>query len=179
LIRQIAIGETGNITVWRDGNQQQLKVTMQPGRQVESDSSHQAGFGRPESADSDLAARTLLLERQVDSLRQELATLRQELTQFRTNGPVQTGFNAEAKPGAAPLAPQSRYTPGFGAQEEKPLKPTAEATKPAPPAPTPTEKSSSNDLFDSAPAPQKSQEKQKPEEKPKADDKGGSDDLFK
>ena len=33
LIRQIAIGETGNVTIWRDKNQQQLQVTMQPTRE--------------------------------------------------------------------------------------------------------------------------------------------------
>ena len=113
LIRKIAIGEKGNLTVWRDGNQQQLQVTMQPARQVArqtvSDASHQAGFGRSDSADSDLASRTMRLEQQINSLTQELATLRQELAQLRTNGPVQTGFNAEANQSAPPQAPQDRY----------------------------------------------------------------------
>jgi hypothetical protein len=204
LIRQIAIGETGNLTVWRDGNQQQLQVTIQPvreiAREMPNEASHRVGFGRSDSADSDLASRTQRLEQQINSLTQELASLRQEMAQLRAAGPVQTGFNAEANQSAPPREPQGRYNdtlraavpgpptpvsppPGFAAPEEKPAKPAAEATKPAappaaPPAPAPA-KSSTNDLFGSDSAQPKAQEKPKTEEKPKADDKGGSDDLFK
>ena len=203
LIRQIAIGETGNLTVWRDGNQQQLPVTMQPvreiARELANEAQHRVGFGRSDSADSDLALRTGRLEQQINSLTQELASLRQEMAQLRTAGPVQTGFNAEANQSAPPLDPQARYnesqkvavpppanstlsSPGFAPTEEKPAKPAADAAKPAsppavPPAATPApaaKKSSSNDdLFGSNSAQPKS------EEKPKTNDKGGSDDLFK
>jgi hypothetical protein len=204
LIRQIAIGETGNVTIWRDGNQQQLQVTMQPvreiAREMANEAPHRVGFGRSDSADSDLASRTQRLEQQINSLTQELASLRQEMAQLRTAGPVQTGFNAEANQSAPPQEPQGRYNdtlkapvpgpansvsppPGFAAPEEKPAKPAAEATKPTAPPVTPpapaAEKSSSNDLFGAGSAQPKSQEKPKTEEKPKADDKGGSDDLFK
>jgi hypothetical protein len=197
LIRQIAIGETGNLTVWRDGNQQQLPVTIQPAREIAreivNEASHRVGFGRSDSADSDLASRTARLEQQINALTLELAAIKQEMVQLRSTGPMQTGFNAEGNQSAPPREPQPRYNetpkpaapssanptppPGFGATEEKPAKPASDSAKPVappvvPPAPA-AEKSSSNDLFTPARAQPKS------EEKPKADDKGGSDDLFK
>jgi hypothetical protein len=203
LIRQIGIGQNGSLMIWRDGNQQQVQVTLQPvrdsARQMAGEAPRQVGFGRSESADSDLASRTGRLEQQINSLTQELASLRQELTQLRSTGPVQTGYSAAANQSAPPQEPPARYEaskaavpppaspaappPGFAAPVEKPAKPAAEAAKPvAPPATPPApaaEKSSSNDLFGSDSAQPKSQEKPKAEGKPKADDKGGSDDLFK
>jgi PDZ domain len=198
LIRQLAIGETGKLAVWRDGKPQALQITMRPigenARQIVSNLARQTGFGRSDSADSDLASRTKRLEQQIDSLTQELAAMRQELTQLRTAGPMQTGFNSEANQNASPQAPQTRYNeapkaavptpanpvappPGFGPTEEKPAKPAADEAKPlAPPAPS-TEKSSSNDLFGPELSQPKSDEQPKAEEKPKADDKSGADEL--
>jgi hypothetical protein len=188
LIRKISIGEKCNLTVWRDGNQQQLQVTMQPARQIArqpmNDASHEASFGRSDSSDSDLTSRTMRLEQQINSLTQELASLRQELAQLRTTGPVQTGFNAEANQSPPPQAPQDRYQypgtakappaapgtagaappPGFGANEDKLTQPPADAAKPPAP-PTDVAKPAA------PPAPAA--------EKPKADDKGGTDELFK
>jgi len=195
LIRKIAVGEKGRLTVWRDGNQQELQVMMQPVRQVarqtKETASHEASIGHSDSANSDLASRTARLEQQINALTQELASLRQEMAQLRTTGPVQTGFTADANQSTPPQPPQDRYLPGttkapapgpanaapppgFGAPEEKPAQPPADAAKsPAPPAPAPAaEKSSSNDVFGADSA------KPKSEEKPKAG-KGGTDDLFK
>jgi hypothetical protein len=165
--------------------------------------SHRVSFGGSDGRDSDLATRTERLEQQINSLTQELASLRQELAQLRTNGPVQTGYNAQAPQSTPPQPPQDRYNeaqkivvppptappiapPAINAPPEAaPAKPTAEAAKPTPPPAAPAtppapaaEKSSSNDPFGSDSAPSKAQEKPKTEEKPKADDKA-SDDLFK
>jgi PDZ domain-containing protein len=190
LIRLIGIGKPGNLMVWRDGNQQQLQVTLQPVGRMVNESSHRVGFGHSEAGDSDLASRTMRLEQQINSLTQELASLRQELTQLRSTGPVQTGYNAEANQPTPPQQSQERYNepkaatagpaaptsppPGFGPTEEKPVKPAAESPKPTTPAPAPSpEKPSASDLFESKPEQPKSQEK------PKADDKSATDDLFK
>jgi hypothetical protein len=199
MIRTIPIGQSGTITIWRDGDQQQRQVTMRPvreiARELASDASRRVGYSEAEmSANGDLASRTMRLEQQISSLTQELATLRQELAQLRTAGPVQTGFNTEVNQPAPPQEPPGRYseapktpappaanpTPPPASAPPEPAKPAAEPAKPAappaapvtPPAPS-TDKSSSNDLFGSPPAQPKS------EEKPKADDKSKSDDLFK
>ncbi len=87
MIRQIPIGQSGTLTIWRDGDQQQLQVTMQPAREIarglSGDASHQVAFGPPDpSANSDLASRTARLEQQISSLTQELASMRQELRSF-------------------------------------------------------------------------------------------------
>ena len=203
LIRQVGVGETVNLTVWRDGNQQQMQVALKPAREsargMMSDPSHEVGFGRSETGNSDLASRTIRLEQQINSLTQELSTLRQELAQLRTSGPVQTGFNADASQGAPPQEPAGRYnetlkpatsgpTRGTAPPTADAAKPAAEPPKPAAPAaspPAPAAEKASDDLFGSASAPAKAEEKPKteeqpkPEEKPKADDKAGSDDLFK
>ncbi|HEY2893545.1 MAG TPA: PDZ domain-containing protein [Pirellulales bacterium] len=204
LIRQIAIGSSGDLTIWRDGNQQQLQVTMQPmregAREMVNETPHRVGFGRPDSADGDFASRTERLEQQINSLTQELASLRQEMAQLRTTGPVQTGFNAAANQSTPPQPPQDRYNEspkavapsavnptsppaGLAAPEDKPVKPASETSKlvaptATPPAPAP-EKSPTTDLFNPDATQPKAQEQPKTEQKPKADKKGGSDDLFK
>ena len=103
----------GKLTIWRDGNQQQVQFTLQPARemarQMASECIATGGIrALRNSADSDLASRTMRLEQQINSLTQELATLRQELAQLRTHGPVQTGFNAEANQSAPPQEPPAR-----------------------------------------------------------------------
>lgn len=205
LIRHIGIGQKGNLMVWRDGNQHQMPVTLRAreiARQAASETSHRVGFGKSDSADSELASRTMKLEQQISSLTQELATLRQELAQLRKTGPVQTGFSADTN---QPAPPQDRYIeppksqpaaatnptpppPGFAPPQEAATPPPAEAAKPAaeapkaaapPTAPPAPAAEKSDDLFGSDPAQPKSEEKPKTEEQPKAEDKGGSDDLFK
>jgi hypothetical protein len=178
LIRQVPVGQSGTLVLWRDGDQQQLPFTMQPAREtsreIVSDTLHQAGFGAAEaSGNGDLASRTVRLEQQINSLTQELATLRQELAQLRTAGPVQTGFNADASQNAPPRQVESRYNEaqkavtsppanatapaaGFGRTEETAAKPTADVAKPTPAPPAPA--------TPAAPAP--------------AADKSSSNDLF-
>src|SRR5262249_35195118 len=75
LIKQIKIGESGTLSVWRDGNQQQVQITMQPlrerARELARETSRQTGFAGSEMASSaDLAARTMRLEQQINSLTQ-------------------------------------------------------------------------------------------------------------
>jgi len=200
LIRQIGIGQTGNLTIWRDGNQQQVQFSLKPAREAARammvEPSHEAAFSGSDARDSDLASRTERLEQQINSLTQQLASLRQEITQLRTNGPVQTGYNVQATQSAPPPQPEERYseaqkvavppTPppnqppsATAPAEATPAKPTHPPATPATPPAPPAEKSSSNDLFGADSAQPKSQEKPKTEEKPKADNKNGSDDLFK
>jgi hypothetical protein len=203
LIKQINVGQTGTLSIWRNGNQEQVQITMQPlrerSRDVATETSRQVGFSGSETApNSDLAARTERLEQQINSLTQELASLRQEMAQLRTNGPVQTGFNTEAKQPAPPAPPQDRYQaskpappaptnppsppPAPAKSEEKPLTPPAATPAPAKPATPPqpaAEKPPADDLFGAPAATPKNEEKPKTEEKPKASDKGATDDLFK
>jgi hypothetical protein len=154
LVRQVPIGQSGTLTIWRDGDQQQLQFTIQPARETTremvSDAPRQAGFGAAEnSASGDLASRTIRLEQQINSLTQELATLRQELSQLRTAGPVQTGFNADATQSAPPQNVESRYNEAQKAVTSPPTQPTApppgfgptaekKAATPPPAAPAPT-----------------------------------------
>jgi hypothetical protein len=203
LIKQINIGQTGTLSIWRNGNQEQVQITMQPlrerARDLASNTSRQVGFDGSEApSNSDLAARTERLEQQINSLTQELASLRKELAQLRTNGPVQTGFNTETKQATPAAPPQDRYeaskpaTPGpttppspppaSAKSEEKPLTPPAATPQPAKPEapPQPAAKTPpADDLFGPSSPPTKSEEKPKTEEKPKANDKSATDDLFK
>jgi hypothetical protein len=157
MIRQIPIGKSGTLTIWRDGDQRQLQVTMQaaPARSREMDQpmmgreiirdSYQVGFrGDDEPASGGSSARILRLEQQIGSLTQDLAAMRQELAQLRSAGSVQTtGYNAELNQGSTPSAPPASAPtnslappPGFGQTEEKASKSATEATKVAtPPAP--------------------------------------------
>jgi hypothetical protein len=201
LIRQIAIGQPGNLTIWRNGNTQQIQFTLQPARDiargVTDDPSHRVAFGAIESGDSDLSTRTQRLEQQINSLTQELASLRQELAQMKSNGPVQTGYNAQSPQSTPPQPAQDRYNYAptkVAPAPEKPAhsllgapvneKPATESPKPTPPPATPArpttppgpapaaEKTPSNDLFGPESSTPKTQEKPKTEDKP-------SDDLFK
>jgi hypothetical protein len=219
MIRQIPIGQSGTLTIWRDGDQHQLPITMQAardrGRDMASDigpeisrDSYQVGFHDDErSASGDSSSRIMRLEQQIGSLTHELAAMRQELTQLRSAGSVQTaGFNADVNQGSTPSAPPAAAPsspaapasltntvgppPGFGKMDEKatnsvaePPKSAAPASPPAAPAksatPTaPAEKPAANDLFGSDSAQPKNAEKPKAEDK-KASDKGATDDLFK
>lgn len=202
LIKQINIGQTGTLSIWRNGNQEQVQVTMQPirerAREIAGETSRQVGFEGSEVApNSDLAARTERLEQQINSLTQELTSLRQEMAQLRTTGPVQTGFNTEMKQATPPAPPQDRYQaskpappaptnppsppPAPTKPEEKPLTPPAATLEPAKPAssPQPAAKNPPTDDLFGPRSPAKSEEKPKTEEKPKAGDKSATDDLFK
>jgi len=118
MIRQIPIGQSGTLTIWRDGDQQQLRITMQAARDRGGDIAgdmgremdrgpYQVGFHDDErSTGGDSSSRIMRLEQQIGSLTHELAAMRQEIAQLRSAGSVQTtGFNADVNQGSTPLAP--------------------------------------------------------------------------
>jgi hypothetical protein len=221
MIRQIPIGQTGTLTIWRDGDQQQLRITMQAardrGRDLASDmgretdrGSYQVGFHDDErSTGGDSSSRIMRLEQQIGSLTHELATIRQELTQLRSAGSVQTtGFNADVNQGSTPLAPPAQAAapsspaapasstntvgppPGFGKVEEKATNSVAEPPKSAAPTSPPAGPAKSATPASPAEKPAASDlfgsdsAQPKNAEKPKAEDKkagdkGATDDLFK
>lgn len=126
MIRQIPIGQTAMLTIWRDGDQQQMQVAMQPAREV-----HQVAF-RDESgsANGDLASRTMRLEQQLGTVMQELQQMRQEVAQLRGAHGESTGIGADPNQGtnqqgtppsqpADPLAPP----PGFERPDQKGAQP--------------------------------------------------------
>jgi hypothetical protein len=205
LIRTIQIGQAGTLTIWRDGDQKQLQVTMRERakREIPSENSiagesRPGHFGGENGSSSELASRTMKLEQQISSLTQELHQLRQELAQIRSQSHVQqTGFNSDAPqasppssaPGTTPPAAPGATAPppGFGQTTvEKPATPAAppaeapKATTP-PPATPPAATAPSNDLFGAPPAATKVEEKKaqdqpKADEKPKTDEKPKADD---
>ena len=193
LIHQIPVGQTGMLTIWRDGDQRQLQITMQPAREMSREMRHQVGFGGAETTEnSDLASRTMRLEQQLNTLTQELAAMRQEMAQLRAGSSTQSnGLNSETNQGSAPQGTTQQNStppattspaattptappPGFGQSEEKSAKPAAEPAKPSA-APT-AEKPAAGDLFGSKPAPPKTEEKPKSDKAPKAD--SSTDSLF-
>jgi hypothetical protein len=204
MIREIPIGQSGMLTVWRDGDQQQIQVTLQPARERPHELAGEmmrepwdVGFRGEEGSGSE-SARIARLEQQIAALTQQISALRQELATLRTSGgPQAASFQSEttqgsSQPGAGPLAPPpaaptsapatAAPPPGFGQPEEQPAKPASEPAQPAtPPAsekPAPAaEKPAGDDLFGSAPA--KSENKPEPESKSGTDTKSDADDLFK
>lgn len=203
LIRKIPIGQAGTLTIWRDGDQKQLQVTMHeaPKREIPSENSiagdsRRARFGGEGGLSGELASRTMKLEQQISSLTQELHQLREELAQIRSQGHVQqTGFNQDAPqgsppagaPSATPPAPPSAAAPppGFGQTTvEKPATPAAppaespKASTP-PPATPPAAAAPSNDLFGAPPAATPKAEEKKAQDQPKADEKPKTDEKPK
>lgn len=173
MIRQIPIGQAATLTIWRDGDQQQLQFAMEPARE-----SYEVGFrGQNSSPNGDLAARTAHLEQQVAMVLQELQQLRQDMAQLRSSGGQATGIGAQPIPGTAPessLQPPSKNgiapPPGFGTSNEKGAPPVSGTTNPSGTSPA-------TDPFGSAAPPPKSE----PTPKAGTETKTGTDadSLFK
>jgi hypothetical protein len=102
LIRQIPIGQQATLTIWRDGDQQQLQVAMEPARE-----SHQVvGYrGEGGAANGDLESRTMRLEQQLATITQELQQLRQDMMQLRGAGGQPAGAGAGQGLSAPPESP--------------------------------------------------------------------------
>ncbi|HVT28321.1 MAG TPA: hypothetical protein VHE81_09940, partial [Lacipirellulaceae bacterium] len=198
VVRQIPVGKSGELTIWRDGQQQRVAFTMQPAppmlagemRPAMEDEMgrpmpHEAGYGGSESTVADLISRTSRLEQQLASLTQELQQLRQDMRQMRTEGNLQTpGLNSGATPGGTPenttksnATPSANSSvtppaPGFGQPETKSAPP---ATPPATDKSAASAKSNStSDALFGTPASQPNKEAA-----PKAESKPGTNDLFK
>lgn len=145
LIRQIPIGQTGTLMIWRDGDQRQVQITMQAARpmtngQAANDmdlrETREVGFS------GDAATRLMKLEQQVATLTQDLAQMRQDMAALRAAGIGSGGVNVgstqattpaaatgakEATPavgGSTPIVP-----PPTGGAEQKTLKPVSDEPK--------------------------------------------------
>jgi hypothetical protein len=208
LIREIPIGQRGTLTVWRDGNQQQLPITLQAARErvremignVMRDESHEVGFRGDEARGGD-SSRITRLEEKIATLTQQLNAMQQELTTLRSQqgGTQRASYNESAHsasstdatstsplpPAASPAAPP----PGFGEEKKDAAPPAAAppASEPAatPPATTPpppaADKPATDPFGAAAPAPATEPpkaEEKKAEEK-KQESKDATDDLFK
>ncbi|HEX5472428.1 MAG TPA: PDZ domain-containing protein [Lacipirellulaceae bacterium] len=197
MVRRIPVGQSGELTIWRNGNEQRVHFTMQPaprmmagemapgmGEEMEQPMSHEVGFGGSDSTVADLVSRTSHLEQQLASLTQELQQLRQDMTQMRTESGSQTpGLNSGATPGGMPEnatkpnatpGANSNVTPpapGFGQPETKTATPATPPATDKSAAPGATN-SNNNELF-GTPASQPKKEAPKPE------NKNGTNDLFK
>jgi hypothetical protein len=209
LIRQIPIGQRGTLTVWRDGNQQQLPITLQAARErvremignVMRDDGYEVGFrgdNEPRGGDN---TRITRLEEKIATLTQQLNAMQQELTTLRSQqgGTQRASYNESTQGGTSPNAatPSSALPPaaspaapppGFGATEEKkdvaPPAATPPASEPAttPPAttpPAPAAEKSGTDLFGGAAPPPAATEEQPKAEEKKEESKDATDDLFK
>lgn len=208
LIRQIPIGQRGTLSIWRDGDQHQLPVTMQAAREKlrelardVMDDSYNVGFrGDDEPRGGESSSRIARLEQKITALTQQLNTMQQELTALRSqhNSTQPASYNENAQGATSPAASSgplppatspSAPPPGFGATEEKAATDTAEpkaATPPAsePPAATPppaTEPPATDPFGAASPAPadQPKADEPKAEEKKADESKDATDDLFK
>ena len=172
-IRQIPIGQTAMLTVFRDGEQKQMQVTLmaaRPGQQ------YQVGYGGDEGSNrsersametdsSGLAARTSRLEQQVESMTEELRQMRQQMSSMRTGGTAEAGSGIGTTPSAASPTPSSATAPQSGAastppsSSATPISTPTSSTSPAaggpstPSTPPAVGSSKSNDdLFGSTPS---------------------------
>jgi hypothetical protein len=203
MIRQTAVGQTGTLTIWRDGDQQQLQFTMHAARPAarEMSQDYRVGFrGESDVANGDLASRTMRLEQQLNTVMQEL---RQHVAQLRAGGSQPPNLSNETPPSPpapstsptppTPPAPPSAAEPAaspppFGETEKKTETTTTKVESTAPSAPPAGEKPAATDPFGSEPAPAKTGEQPKEESKtgtPPKEEKGSkageasTDDLFK
>jgi membrane-associated protease RseP (regulator of RpoE activity) len=130
-IRGIAIGQTADLTLLRDGAQQKLQVTLAAARPGQS---YQVGYGGENENSSDrgmrssggdsggLSARTAKLEQQMESMTEELRQMRQQMSSMRAGSAGTPGIGTEpsgAGTGTTPSAlsptPSNSTTPLSGA----------------------------------------------------------------
>jgi len=127
MIRAIPAGQVATLTVWRNGQEQEIPATLQAARQ-RYEANYRDGAGGAMTGDA--AARIARLESQLARVIQELQRLRQEVTQLRTARAEQlggaTGFDDQLRQDATqqgleqprstePRLEQPRATqPGFG-----------------------------------------------------------------
>lgn len=121
-IREIPIGQSANLTLMRDGGQQQMQITLTAARPGQS---YEVGYGsdnenrsdRAMSSDgnnSGLAARTAKLEQQMESMTEELRQMRQQMSSMRTGGTTTPGIGSESS-GAGLGTTPSTVSPAPGA----------------------------------------------------------------
>ena len=116
MIRTTPAGQAVTLTVWRDGQEQQIPATLQAAQRDPYRVNFRGGEG---SMNGDATARIARLESQLAAVMQELQRLRQEVTQLRAGGAGQpsgaTGFDALQQPDATQpgLEPLDTTQPGL------------------------------------------------------------------
>ncbi len=129
LIREIPIGQTAMLTVFRDGEQKQMQVTLmaaRPGQQYQVGYGGDEGSNRSERSAMEtdsggLAARTSRLEQQMESMTEELRQIRQQMSSMRANGTgAESGAGIGATPNAASPTSSSATPPQSGAASTTP-----------------------------------------------------------
>jgi len=145
MIRAIPVGQVATLAIWRDGQQQQMQVTLEPAREFHrvgypSDSDAMSMHG--EQSSGDMSARVARLEQQLQVLTEELQRLQQQMTgsqipatASRAGMSTTTGGTPESSPGTIVLPVPNSGNPPAGL----PPSPAAGApTTPSTPAPSNT-----------------------------------------
>jgi hypothetical protein len=147
MIRSIPAGQTATLAVWRDGNQQEVSVTLQPARE-----NYRSGYrgDAMSSRGGDLESRTMRLEEQLSMVMRELEQIRSEMARLHpesSSQPAGGGIGGEQPAAAAEASP-------FDASETPPeaAEPIAPATPPATP-PEPTAPAAEQPTTEAEPAP--------------------------
>jgi hypothetical protein len=98
IIRAIPVGQTATLTVWRDGEQRQAQIAMEPVREQ-----YAVGYrGEGDSAGGDLHARLTRLELQLAAVTEDLQQLRQQMSQHHGTGGATMPPGRDQNPGATP-----------------------------------------------------------------------------
>jgi hypothetical protein len=139
LIRGIPIGQAFTLSVWRDGNQQDVQVTMEPARE-----SRQVGYRGDLETDErgDITDRITRLEQQLVMVTSQLQQLQQQLSQLdsaiiRQNPNAGARSSSDSLPGSVGSGATAPEQPAENVSGRQP------AQDPIPPSTPPA----SDDLF--------------------------------
>ncbi len=115
MIRAIPVGQTAMLTIWHEGGERQIQVTMEPVREA-----YHVGYRGDEnptaSVSGDLAARISQLEQQVRSMQDELQHMKQMRQQMMQTQDTGTAPGSSARPS---VNNETSPPPGFGSPEQK------------------------------------------------------------
>jgi hypothetical protein len=155
MIRAIPIGQPVTISIWRDGNQQEMQVAMEPRRET-----HQVGYrGTDDSSENgnsggNVSERISRLEQQISTMTEELQRLRRQQSPANANGPgagaAGHGAAGGQMTGAGAGAPIPTTPPTAGAGGAAGPNRNNSATpnaNPQPPAAGPNANTQSDSLF--------------------------------
>jgi hypothetical protein len=146
MIRAIPVGQAAILTVWRDGEQQQAQITVEPMREP-----FEVGYrGDNNGSGGDLNARITRLEQQLATVTEELQRLRQQMSQLPSASSGSTPSDVVpgvATPGTPPAPPQSKNSvPQADAPASDQTTPRTNSSVP------PASADTTDDLFGTAPS---------------------------
>ena len=153
LIRAIPAGQTAMLEIWRNGNQQEVSVTLQPARE-----NYRSGYRGDEmpAPSGNLESRTMRLEEQLSMVMRELQQLRADITRMHPESTGQaTGAEMERRATQPQQSPFDRIGTPQPAEEAEPATlPERSATEPKPAVTEPAEPATepAEDLFGEEPA---------------------------